>query len=156
MRAGRFRQPDVVHTDPYSPPRASVMRHAARVARPGHVNAAAALLVASIVLGIGSHLSIFNESTEVAFFVLAVVIVTCAVGAVAIRSRRNWARWLVIVLIGIGLVSLPWTLAEMDNTYDKVIYSLQAVLQAGVVVLMLLPPARAWYEMKASAEFGPP
>lgn len=63
------------------------------------------------------------------------------------RRASNVARWIVIVLTGYGLITLPFTLFLVPMPLASLIVALvSAALQAAMVWFLFRPDAAAWFK----------
>ncbi|WP_226469884.1 hypothetical protein [Luteimonas panaciterrae] len=72
--------------------------------------------------------------------------------AISLYARQNWARWLVIVLLAIGLVLFSRRIVYMTAPLHQVVYAGVCILQLSVIALLLLPSSARWYRQKKPAE----
>jgi hypothetical protein len=61
-----------------------------------------------------------------------------------ICSRRNWGRWLVVILIALNVLVLP-DLISRNADAIKLLYAAQGALQLATAVLILMPASNRWY-----------
>lgn len=71
---------------------------------------------------------------------------------IAICSRRNWARWIVVILIALNVVVIPDLISRSSDTV-KVLYAVQGILQLASAILILMPASSRWY--RPSNSFKP-
>ena len=72
----------------------------------------------------------------------------------AICSRRNWGRWLVVILIALNVLVLP-DLISRNADAQKVLYAAQGVLQLASAILLLMPASNRWYRPNNSSKPKP-
>ncbi|HTJ78840.1 MAG TPA: hypothetical protein VL357_07560 [Rariglobus sp.] len=60
---------------------------------------------------------------------------------------KNWARWVFIILFGGGLLMSPWMIPRSMTSpeFSLTLYWLQAVIQLGAAILLLLPESNTWF-----------
>lgn len=119
--------------------------------RPGFVTIACALLVASFAIAIIR--SSLMGGWDSPFTKLAWLIGISIVGALAIvpiYRRKNWVRLIVLAWILLGLIGLPWSHESNTDPLQYMLNLIQAALQAGVAVLLLLPPSHKWFRRHAT------
>jgi len=63
----------------------------------------------------------------------------------ALLRGVNWVRWLLLVLIVLGMLALPSRLSQPQELWQKALYIVQAIVQAGATALLFLPASRRWF-----------
>ncbi len=92
-------------------------------------------------------LSSFGHFLAMAFLICAVVMAVLGIG---LLMGQNWARSLTVIFSGLGvLLLLPRTI------HLHPISTLFAALNLAVLIYLLLPPARAYFERKNSTAIKP-
>jgi hypothetical protein len=79
--------------------------------------------------------------------VLAVLLVAvlAMIWLYGLYRRRNWVRWMTVIVCGGGCVLAPFDVARLDDSVQIVLYWLQFAVTVPVVVLLLLPGTHVWY-----------
>jgi hypothetical protein len=72
----------------------------------------------------------------------------------AICSRRNWARWLVVILIALNILVLPDLISRGADAI-KILYAAQGVLQLASAILVFMPASNRWYRPNKSFKPNP-
>jgi len=62
----------------------------------------------------------------------------------AICSRRNWARWIVVILIALNILVIPDLISRGSDSI-KVLYAVQGALQLASAILIFMPASSRWY-----------
>ena len=142
--------------NPYSSPKAVAPEDVPSARRPAVVNAAATTLLVAFALGL-AKLMLFTPSPWTPGLIIGYFLVggIAWLHVLAVRSRRNWARWVVICLFALGIAVAPWAFKDLTSDVDRGVYLVQALLQAITVVLMLLPSAGRWYRPNNSSKPTP-
>lgn len=137
--------------NPYSPPSASLSDLHGPAARPVAVKVAASLLAISLSIGLINGVINDRVAMDAAGIIGLIIALAFFVGGVlAVLARRNWPRWLIILITAFGLAFSPWSVASMTSRTDQFIYVLQAVMQLTMLLLMLLPQSARWYRSNNS------
>ena len=138
--------------NPYSPPSASLSGQVhGPAARPVAVKVAASLLAISLSIGLINGVMNDRVAMDAAGIIaLAIALAFFVGGVLAVLARRNWLRWLVILVTAFGLAFAPWSVASMTSRADQLIYVLQAAMQLAMLLLMLLPQSARWYRSNNS------
>ena len=63
----------------------------------------------------------------------------------ALLRGVNWVRWLLLVLIVLGILALPSRLSQPQELWQKVVYIVQTIVQAGSTALLFLPVSHRWF-----------
>ena len=142
--------------NPYSPPTASTPAPA-RPGRPLSVVVVVWLLGGSYAGGVLNAL-LKVGLPHFALSYVGMLIVFLLVGGLlsAVYFRKNWARWITVVLMALAIILLPGNISRMAEASDRVVYSVQGVLQLVAVLLLLLPAAGRWYRPDNSFKPSPP
>lgn len=69
----------------------------------------------------------------------------------ALLRGINWVRWLLLVLIILGILALPDRLSQPQEVWQKVVYIVQAIVQAGATALLFLPASHRWFSQSKPA-----
>ncbi|MDR7132850.1 hypothetical protein J2X06_000034 [Lysobacter niastensis] len=64
---------------------------------------------------------------------------------VAIYLRKNWTRWIMVILMAFAVVMTPGRFSSMAELSDRLIFAAQGILQLAATILLLLPVSRRWY-----------
>jgi len=124
---------------------------AASLPRPAFVTIACALLVASFAIAIVRFSLVGGwESPFIKLAWLAGMVVVGALAIVPIYRRKNWVRLIVLAWILLGLIGLPWSHDSNTDPLQYILNLVQAAIQAGVAVLLLLPPSHKWFRSHAT------
>ena len=125
--------------------------------RPQSVDIAVQLLGLSFVMGVLRALLEFRPAVEAAAevggFVFVLTIQALVLGFLFlniyfIRQRKNWARWIFVILLVTGLpfaVEPTLTLLS-ENLYSGIVSFMQALLQVVAAVFLFRKPSRAWFK----------
>ena len=129
-------------------------------ASPVAVRVSAWLYVCSFVPGLVSlavnpKLGSLAHAQPVAFAV-AIAILSVPIGLFGVVSylafhRRNWARWvLVVIVVGATLIQLPRdpvfrSILKGSVSWTALLFALITVAQIASVVLLFLPDSDRWY-----------
>jgi hypothetical protein len=70
----------------------------------------------------------------------------------AIYLGYNWARWLSVALVVIGLAILWWALPTLHTHTDRVIYLVQQFIDITAAVLLFVPGSAGWYRSNYSVK----
>ena len=138
--------------NPFEPPRSKVADFPQHVElntrpleRPTQVKLAFELLVGSVALGVLSYiLRGMQDSLLVSFLVLAFVFALAA----AIRSGKNWARIVFLVLYLMGSLSLffPSALIAQGGKLFFAVFCCQTLLQGSALWLVFRKPGSSWFK----------
>ena len=135
--------------NPYSPP-ATALQAQPNPKRPGTVVVAAWLFAFSYAFGLTIALDQGGiPRTLLASLGLLFGLFVSAGMLLAICFRKNWARWLVVVLIALNLFVLP-DLMSRSADWIKVLYAAQGLLQLASAILILAPISSPWYRPNIS------
>ena len=72
----------------------------------------------------------------------------------AICSRRNWARWIVVILIALNILVIPDLISRGSDSI-KVLYAVQGALQLASAILIFMPASSRWYRPNNSFKPSP-
>jgi hypothetical protein len=113
--------------------------------RPATVAIAGWLFGASYAIGLSIAISkVGIPKTPLIIMGLLLGLFVSAGMLLAIRSRRNWGRWLVVILIALNVLVLP-DLISRNADAIKILYAAQGVLQLASAILILMPASNRWY-----------
>jgi hypothetical protein len=116
---------------------------------PQEVKIAAILLAVSFTVGIAKvGASAAHAGRTPNYLGLAIFLAVLLLLAWLIYRGKNWARWLFIVLIGAGALSLPnqYNRFAAASTLTLLFYILQWILQVTAATLLLLPASRSYFK----------
>ncbi len=118
---------------------------------PRTVTASVALHACSYVLGF-AHTFVTGglPDTVIAVVLLLLVSAVIYVYLRALYRGNNVIRWLSITLSTLGVMALPWSLADIPTVSGKVVYVIQGVLIAVASALLLVRSSSKWYRRSAS------
>ncbi len=117
-------------------------------APPTAVVAAAWLLLAYGVLSL-VRIWLFGSGLPASPTALAIWVGALgAIGAVAraLHQGRAWARWLLVLAVGIALVAFPLRKPEIPQGPQLALYLLQLVMPIVAVALVFTARARSWFK----------
>ena len=147
----------MTHSSPYAPPKAAVRDRVPEpllAKMPKEIVLAVGLLWLQLALaGVSAYLEYLRSPEDERPFlvvVYAVVLALVAVLNVCIARRRNWARWLYLVLVAVGVALLPSTIEDMAGMPDHEI-ALDAVtyiLDFAIVALLFARPGALWFRFR--------
>jgi len=72
----------------------------------------------------------------------------------SICSRRNWARWLAVILIALNVLVIPDLISRSADAI-KILYAAQGLLQLASAILILVPASNRWYRPNNSFKPNP-
>jgi heme A synthase len=117
---------------------------------PLEVVAASALLAISFVLG--AIAAIVRSPPEGLRGQVIGGLMICAVAAWIVwklYTRRNWMRWWQVGLIVGAIGLMAFHIAKSGSAIYTSTFYLQAVMQAGAAVLLVLPKSNGWFAKPA-------
>jgi hypothetical protein len=130
--------------NPYSP-------STAPLPIPPHSKRPAPVAIAAWLFGISYAIGLIIAITKVGIPKTPPIIMGLLLGLVvsagmllAICSRRNWGRWLAVILIALNVLVLPDVISRNADAL-KVLYAAQGVLQLASAVLLFMPASNRWY-----------
>jgi hypothetical protein len=88
---------------------------------------------------------VLNASLVLGIAVGIIIAVLYVVLAIQIRNGKNWARIVTLVFAAFGLMSFPAVLAQIHTSLTLLVGALGALLNLGILVLLLLPPSNAYF-----------
>jgi hypothetical protein len=107
----------------------------------------------------GSDAGSVGTAAEIVFWgslgALLLVAVLEAAALAAVLGRRNWARWVLLLLLAAHLPVLLLTSAFLvpsgaEGSYVVMVWGAGLLLAAAGLVLLFLPAARAWLKPEAA------
>jgi len=130
--------------NPYSP-------STAPLPVPPHSTRPAPVVIAAWLYGISYAIGLIIAITKVGIPRTPLIIIGLILGLLvsagmllAICSRRNWGRWLVVILMTVNVLLLHGSVSRTADAL-KVLYAAQGLLQLAAVVLLLMPASNRWY-----------
>jgi hypothetical protein len=144
-----------MNPNPYAPPRAEVADLDPTPAPPPAVKRACLLIIVSMVLGIvtllpGVRTPVPGEEDVPFLFVVAIVAVfgsfTLWLLWCIVRGR-NWARWGMLVFLGVGwvMVGMEWPQSLGRDPLASAIDIFSLALEAAACSLLFLGPGARWF-----------
>lgn len=124
------------------------------VSKPWNVKLAIILLVLVISVAtlslfsnlIFSNFDSFKEKTPNYLISFAIFVFL----AFHINARRNWARVLYIVLIVIGLITIPSRIIRLFsiNKLSALFFSIQTLMEVATAVVLLTKSSNKWFKIR--------
>jgi hypothetical protein len=112
------------------------------MATPANVRRFEALSLASIILGLihAFAVSIGGHANAIltAFVMGALVLL-------ASRGRRNWARWTLLVIFGLGSALMVWQARAVFSNGYPLLTAAVTLLQAVAIFLLFTPQSTVWF-----------
>jgi hypothetical protein len=131
--------------NPYSPPNPPPLPIQPHSTRPATVAIAGWIFGVSYAIGLSIAITkVGIPRTPPIIMGLLLGLFVSAGMLLAICSRRNWGRWLVVILITLNLLVLP-DLISRNSDAIKVLYAAQGFLQLASGILILMPASNRWY-----------
>lgn len=67
-----------------------------------------------------------------------------------INARRNWARFLYIILVIIGLITIPSRIIRLFsiNKLSAIFFSIQTLLEVATAVVLLTRSSNKWFKVR--------
>src|SRR5688572_14285414 len=116
-----------------------------------HSTRPATVVIAAWLFGVSYAFGLANVMTSVGIPRTLPTLVGPLVGLVvsagmllAICSRRNWARWIVLCLIALNVLVLPELISRSSDAI-RLLYAAQGAFQLASAILILVPASSRWY-----------
>jgi hypothetical protein len=81
-------------------------------------------------------------------FGLILISAICLPWMYGLWRRRNWVRWLTVILGATGCALASRSVARLHDPTQVILYWLQFALTIPVVIILVLPPVGAWYKSR--------
>jgi hypothetical protein len=88
---------------------------------------------------------VLNAALVLGIAIAVIIAVLYVLLAIQVRNGKNWARIVTLVLAAFGLLSFPAVLAQIHTSLTILAGALGALLNLGILVLLLLPPSNAYF-----------
>lgn len=69
----------------------------------------------------------------------------CLLWLYGLLRRRNWVRWLTVIIGAVGCALAPFSVARIHDPVQLLLYWIQFTLTLPATVILVLPAARRWY-----------
>jgi len=107
----------------------------------------AAMWLLALSVAVGFVRLRFNHSSSLTTAILAFAVLFLFTFAIlrALYRGRNWARWLVVVAVLLGIALMPWSVPKLSALWEQLVYVSQGALQAVASCLLLVRDSAAWF-----------
>jgi hypothetical protein len=69
----------------------------------------------------------------------------------ALLRGANWVRWLLLAVVVIGVLAWPSRASQFHEPWQRVVYMVQVIVQAGATALLFFPASNRWFSRAAQA-----
>jgi hypothetical protein len=115
--------------------------------RPRSIRWFEALSLASLMLSVINVSLNSNESWVAPFIFVALV---AGLVLTVSRGRKNWARWVLAALFGLGFASMIWDEQAVMTQAPPLLTFGTTLLQALGLILLFTPQSSVWFRNKES------
>jgi hypothetical protein len=149
-----------VSHNPYTPPEARVEQRTPRqpLARPAVVLVSVVLLYIPVLINVVRLVPMFEDYSTGVVSLMTLVITIAAIViqgwlSYMVFVGRNWARFIVCVLIVLGNAAtfVSWREFVSQPTLQTLPIAIVAVLELTAVALLFTSPARRWFARRREA-----